>query len=46
MDVLPPAGMGETELLRGGSDAVGGTIAGELGEELVVLGTQACLFLL
>src|SRR5438046_9073228 len=45
VDVLPPAGMGETELLRGGGDAVGGAVAGELGQELVVLGGQAWLVL-
>src|SRR5437867_841565 len=45
-DVLPAAGMGEAKLLRGGSDAVGGAIAGELCQELVVLGGEASLFLL
>src|SRR5438128_4068764 len=44
--VLPPAGMGQTELLSGGGDAVGRAVAGELGQELVVLGVEACLFLL
>src|SRR5438132_6362201 len=46
VDVLPPAGMGKTELLRGGGDAIGGAVAGELGQELVVLGAEARLFLL
>src|SRR2546427_8825825 len=46
VNVLPPAGMGKTELLRGGGDAIGGAVAGELGQELVVLGAEARLFLL
>src|SRR5229473_3457038 len=46
VDVLPPAGMGKTELLRRGGYAIGGAVAGELGQELVVLGVEACLFLL
>src|SRR2546429_6570247 len=36
VDVLPPAGMRETEVLRGGRDAVGGAVAGELGPGLGV----------
>ncbi|TME44131.1 MAG: hypothetical protein E6I56_13010 [Chloroflexi bacterium] len=46
MDVLPPAGMGEAKLYGRGGDAVGGAIAGELGQELVVLRGEAGLFLL
>src|SRR2546429_6092533 len=46
VDVLPPAGMRETELLRGGRDAIGGAVASELGQKLVVLGAETRLFLL
>src|ERR1700716_2132034 len=46
VDVLPPAGVGEAELHGRGGDAVGGAIAGELGQELVVFGGEAGLFLL
>src|SRR5438876_8845856 len=46
VDVLPAAGMRETELLRGGRDAIGGAVARELGQELVVLGAETRLFLL
>src|SRR3989442_11131075 len=46
VEVLPPAGVREAKLLRGGGDAVGGAIAGELGQELVVLRGEASLFLL
>src|ERR1700736_1717154 len=46
VNVLPAAGMGETELLRRGGDAGGGAGAGELGQELVVLAAEARLFLL
>src|ERR1700674_2048268 len=38
--------MGEAKLLSRGGDAVGGAISGELGQELVVLGGKAGLFLL
>jgi hypothetical protein len=38
MDILPPAGVGKTELHGSGGDAVGGAIAGELRQELVVFG--------
>ena len=38
--------MGKTELLGGGGDAIGGAVPGQLCQELVVLATQACLFLL
>src|SRR3982074_430774 len=38
VDVLPPARMGEAELLCGGGHAVGGAVAGELRQELVVFG--------
>src|ERR1700704_317022 len=46
MDVLPPAGVEEAKLHGRGGDAVGGAIACELGQELVVLGGEAGLFLL
>src|SRR5260370_5854803 len=46
MDVLPPAGVREAEVHGRGGDAVGGAIAGELGQQLVVLGGEAVLFLL
>ena len=46
MQILPPAGVGEAELLGGGGDAVGGAIAGELGQKLIVLGGEVGLFLL
>src|SRR5207244_7589216 len=46
VDVLPPARMGQTELLSGGSDATGGPAAGELGQVLVVLAVEARLYLL
>src|SRR5256885_1822923 len=46
VDVLPPAGVREAKLLRGGGNAVGGAVAGELGQELVVLGGEPSLFLL
>ena len=46
MEVLPPAGMREAKMLRGCSNAVGGAIAGQLGQKLVVLGGEASLFLL
>src|SRR2546422_11354959 len=41
VDVLPPARMGQTELLSGGSGAVGGAGAGEPGQELGVLAGEA-----
>src|SRR2546427_12340199 len=41
VDVLPPARMGEAELLRGGGDARGGAAAGEVGALVVVVGVQA-----
>src|SRR5438874_11177888 len=46
MEILPPAGVGEAELLGGSGDAVGGAIAGELRQKLIVLGGEAGLFLL
>src|SRR5256886_15498591 len=46
VQVLPSVGMGKAKLLRGGGDAVGGAIAGELGQELVVLRGASSLFLL
>src|SRR5207245_3201450 len=46
MNILPPAGVGQAELHRRGGDAVGGAIAGELGQKLVVFGGEAGLFLL
>src|SRR5438132_6537252 len=40
MDILPPAGVGQAELHRRGGDAVGGAVAGELRQELVVFGGE------
>jgi hypothetical protein len=38
--------MGQAELSSRGGDAIGSAIAGELGQELVVFGAEARLFLL
>src|ERR1700682_4497391 len=46
MNVLPPAGVRQPELHGRGGDAVGRAIAGELRQELVVLGGEARLLLL
>src|SRR5438067_11901854 len=40
VDVLPPAGVREATMLRGGGNAVGGPIAGELGQEVGVRGGE------
>src|SRR5438445_340191 len=40
MNILPPAGVGQAELHRRGGDAVGGAIAGELGQKLGVIGLR------
>src|SRR5437870_13502756 len=46
MQILPPAGVGEAELLGGGGDAVGGAIASEVGQKRIVLGGGGGLVLL
>src|SRR2546428_12531945 len=41
MNILPPAGVGQAELHRRGGEAVGGSIAGELGHKPGVFGGEA-----